>query len=111
MEIVATNSRNMDYRSHSEKEFQVPRRKSRPSEATVSFDLDRHLTSVPSLESTQASKCDPLKILIPVTDAVLIIMAIIFILAMGIVAMVVIMAIIKSHFSTDKGDWSFWTDD
>ena len=101
----------MDCRSHSEKDIQVPCRKSRPSEATVSFNLDRHLTSVPSLESTQATKYDPLKILIPVTDAVLIITAIIFILAMGIVTMVVIMAIIKNHFSSDKGDWSFWTDD
>ena len=70
----------------------------------------RNLTSIPSVESTQASQCDPLKILIPMTDAVLVITAIIFIVALGIVALIVIMAIIKNHFSNGKVG-SIWTDD
>ena len=90
--------------------IKIPFRQSRPSEATVRFNPDRNLTFIPSVESTQASQCDPLKILIPMTDAVLVITAIIFIVALGIVALIVIMAIIKNHFSNEKVG-SIWTDD
>ena len=53
---------------------------------------------------------DPLTFLVPMTDAVLIITAIIFIMAIGIVALLVMMAIIKIHFvKTDLN--SFWTNE
>ena len=55
------------------------------------------------------SSCDPLRVLIPITNGCLIIGAIIFILALAIVALIVMMAIIKVYFM--KGDFdSIWTD-
>ena len=57
-----------------------------------------------------ANVWDPLSVLIPVTDGVLIITAIIFIVALGFVALIVVMAIIKVYFMKDELE-SIWVDD
>ena len=70
------------------------------------------LQTIPRIPATQAPEraTDPLTFLIPMTDAVLIITAIIFVMAIGIVALLVMMAIIKIHFvKTDLN--SFWTNE
>ena len=59
--------------------------------------------------TTTSPSFDPLKILIPITDGCLILMAIIFVIALAIVALIVSMAIIKVYFM--KGEvGSIWTD-
>ena len=61
-------------------------------------------------DTTTSSSCDPLKILIPITNGCLILMAVIFVIALGIVGLIVIMAIIKVYFM--KGEiGSLWTDE
>ena len=87
----------------------VPSRLTRPSTSSTTFEFVQHLTSVSSVE-TQAKKCDPLTVLVPITDGILIIMAIIFLVALGIVALIVTMAIIKVYFVRGEFD-SIWTDD
>ena len=70
------------------------------------------IQTIPRVPTTQAPEraTDPLTFLIPMTDAVLIITALIFIMAIGIVALLVMMAIIKIHFvKTDLN--SFWTNE
>ena len=48
-------------------------------------------------ETRTSSSFDPLEILISITDGCLILMAIIFVIALGIVAFIVAMAIIKKY--------------
>jgi len=59
--------------------------------------------------TTTSSSFDPMKFLIPITDACLILMAVIFIIALGIVAMIVSMAIYKVYFMKSEVG-SLWTD-
>ena len=78
----------------------------RMSEASIWQETSRGYSIV---NDPSDSPCDPLKILIPMTNACLIIGAVIFILALAIVALIVVMAIIKVYFM--KGDFdSIWTD-
>ena len=72
--------------------------------------MERNLATDSSVRNNETSKWDPLKILIPITDTVLIIMGVIFILALGIVALIVVMAIIKVYFKDDEVD-GIWTDE
>ena len=72
--------------------------------------MERNLATDSSMRSNEASKWDPLKILIPITDTVLIIMGIIFLLALGIIALIVLMAVIKVYFKDDEVD-GIWTDE
>ena len=44
-------------------------------------------------DTATRSSCNPLKVLVPITNACLILMAIIFVLALGIVFMIVLVAI------------------
>ena len=96
-------------RSQSLNIIRIPLRKYRLSDAARSVDADRHYISITSNDSILHSQWDPLKILVPITDAVLIIMAVIFILALGIVAFIVFMAIMKVYFKNDED--SIWADE
>ena len=49
-------------------------------------------------KTTTESSCDPLDFLIPITNGCLVLMAVIFVIALGIVAMVILMAIYKNGF-------------
>ena len=75
----------------------------RSSEANIS------LLRTYERNETGTTSCDPLTILVPMTDACLIVMAIIFIIALAIVALIVSMAIIKVYFSNGIFK-SVWTD-
>ena len=75
----------------------------------TSYGSIQTISRVPTTQAPERAT-DPLTFLIPMTDAVLIITAIIFIMAIGIVALLVMMAIIKIHFiKTDLN--SFWTNE
>ena len=87
----------------------IPSRLTRPSTSSATFEYVPNTTSVSSIE-TQAQKCDPLTVLIPITDGMIIIMAVIFLVALGIVALIVAMAIMKVYFAKGKVH-SIWTDD
>ena len=54
---------------------------------------------------------DPLPILIPMTDIVLIMTAVIFIIALGIVGLIVTIAMYKLYFLSDSvnSETSIWT--
>ena len=73
------------------------------------FHSSQSLNNGPSIENL-VPKRDPLTVLYSVTDGVLIITAIIFIVALGFVAVIVVMALIKVYFLKDKLD-SIWADD
>ena len=77
--------------------------------AQVSYGSVQAIPLIPSAHES-AREYDPLSILIPMTDLVLIITAIIFIMAIGIVALLVIMAITKMYFSQSNLN-SFWTNE
>ena len=82
-----------------------------PSAGTITYDSFMNLSSNLYIE-TRDETWDPLPILIRMTDIVLIITAMIFVVALGIVASIVVIAIIKVHFPTDnvESDWtSAWT--
>ena len=98
-----------DRRAYSLNITNIPARLTRPSTASETFEYVHPLASVSSVE-TQVADCDPLRVLIPITDGILIIMAVIFLVALGIVALIVAMAIIKVHFAKGEFD-SIWTDD
>ena len=74
-----------------------------PSAGTISFGSFMNLSSDTYTEN-ENQVWDPLPILIPMTDIVLVMMAVIFVIALGIVALIVMIAIIKVHFL--KGDES-----
>ena len=86
-----------------------------PSAGTISFDSLMNLSSDQYIENnTENQTWDPLPILIRMTDIVLIVTAVIFVIALGIVAAIVVIAIIKVHFPKDNVDldwtdiWTFW---
>ena len=97
-------------RSQSLNIIRIPLRKYRLSDAARSVDAERYI-SITSNDSILPSQWDPLKILVPITDAVLIVMAVIFILALGMVAFIVFMAIMKLYFKNDDDKNSIWADD
>ena len=82
---------------------------SRSSESTSSFGSIQNFGLDSSRESS-STEWDPLSVLIPATDGVLIITAIIFVVALGFVALIVVMAIIKVYFMKDELN-SIWADD
>ena len=57
----------------------------------------------------EEEKCDPTKCLIPLTETCLILYAVIFVLSLGIVALIVGMAVIKVYFMKSDSA-SIWTD-
>ena len=77
--------------------------------ADDNFNSRQSLNNVPSIDNS-LRKRDHLTILYSVTDGVLIITAIIFVIALGFVAVIVVMALIKVYFLKDKLD-SIWADD
>ena len=79
-----------------------------PSAGTISFGSFMNLSSDAYTEN-ENQVWDPLPILIPMTDIVLVMMAVIFVIALGIVAAIVVIAIIKVHFPKDNVDLD-WTD-
>ena len=91
--------------------FRILLQKYRLSDAARSVDADRHYISITSNDSIQPSQWDPLNILVSITDAVLIVMAVIFILALGMVAFIVFMAIMKVYFKNNDDKGSIWADD
>ena len=86
-----------------------PYRVSRSIVSDTNFDPIPNLNNDPFTENS-VPKRDPLTVLIPITDGVLVITAIIFIVALGFVAVIVVMALIKVYFLKDELD-SIWTDD
>ena len=102
VESGSTNNINGGRRTHS---IMVP------SAGTISFGSFMNLSQDPYTEN-QSQTWDPLPILIPMTDIVLIMMAAIFVIALGIVALIVMIAIIKVHFlkGNKESDWTdIWT--
>lgn len=75
----------------------------------VNFQPRKSLGSVPLMIKSVQDR-DPLRVLYSITDGVLIITAIIFIISLGFVAVIVIMAIVKVYFLKDEYE-SIWTDD
>ena len=108
--LAASNqARGRSIRAYSLNITNIPSHLTRPSTASANFEYVQNFASISSVE-TKAHGFDPLTILIPVTDGILIIMAIIFLVALGIVALIVTMAIIKVYFP--RGDFdSTWTND
>ena len=111
MEHITRVTENRNIRSQSLNIIRIPLRKYRLSDAARSIDSDRHYISITSNDSILQPQWDPLKILVPITDAVLIVMAVIFILALGMVAFIVFMAIMKVYFKNDDDKDSIWADD
>ena len=75
----------------------------------VNFQPRKSLGNVPLMEKSAQDR-DPLTILFAVTDGVLIITAIIFIISLLFVAVIVVMAIVKVYFLKDEYE-SIWIDD
>ena len=109
MNGLSVNNYSRDRRAYSLNINRIPPGLIRPSSTSGTFEYIHPLASVSSVE-TQAQDCDPLRVLIPITDGILIIMAVIFLVALGIVALIVAMAIIKVHFVKGEFD-SIWTND
>ena len=110
MENSANNANDRNLRSQSMQIIQMPMRMNRQSEVSITPSLERSLQSDSMTGNNDTNGWDPLKILIPITDGVLIIMAVIFILALAMVAMIVVLAIIKVYFKDGKIG-SLWTDE
>ena len=110
MDVSASNTIARDIRSQSLQIIQTPMQTAKKSKLSRRPSMERNLATDSCMRSNETSKWDPLKILIPITDTVLIIMGIIFILALGIVALIVFMAIIKVYFKDDEVD-GIWTDE
>ena len=106
---VIKHTRGRAVRAYSLNITNIPSRLTRPSTTSATFEYVPNITSVSSVE-TQVQKCDPLTVLIPITDGIIIIMAVIFLVALGIVALIVAMAIMKVYFAKGKVH-SIWTDD
>ena len=80
-----------------------------PSAGTISFGSFINLSTDNDIES-QDQNWDPLPILIPITDIVLIMTAVIFVIALGIVGLIVTIAIRKLYFLEDNQHRSdIWT--
>ena len=75
----------------------------------VNFQPRKSLGNLPLMEKWVQER-DPLTVLYSVTDGVLFITAIIFIISLGFVAVIVVMAIVKVYFLKDEYE-SIWTDD
>ena len=71
-----------------------PYRVSRPIASNTNFCPIENLNNDPLTENS-VPKRDPLTVLNPITDGVLVITAIIFIVALGFIAVIVIMALIR----------------
>ena len=110
MDIAANSAITRDLRSQSLQIIQMPIHPTRNTNRSIRPSLERNIGVDSMTRNIETSKWDPLKILIPITDTVLIIMGIIFVLALGIVTLIVIMAIIKVYFKDDEVD-GIWTDD
>ena len=110
MDVTANNAITRDLRSQSLQIIQMPIQTTKNTNRSIRPSLERNLGVESMKGNIQTSKWDPLKILIPMTDTVLIIMGIIFVLALGIVTLIVVMAIIKVYFKDDEVD-GIWTDD
>ena len=78
-------------------------------ESDVNFQPRKSLGNVPLMEKLVQER-DSLTILYSVTDGVLIITAIIFIISLGFVALVVVIAVVKVFFLKDEYE-SIWTSD
>ena len=81
-----------------------------PSAGTISFGSFMNLSEGQYIED-QNQDWDPLPVLIPMTDIVLIMTAVIFVIALGIVGLIVTIAIYKLHFLSDSvnSETSIWT--
>ena len=110
MDVTANNAITRDLRSQSLQIIQMPIQTTKNTNRSIRPSLERNLGVDSMTGNIETSKWDPLKILIPITDTVLIIMGIIFVLALGIVTLIVVMAIIKVYFKDDEVD-GIWTDD
>ena len=110
MDTSASNTITRDLRSQSLQIIQMPMPTTKKTNRSIRPSMERNLGGNSITGNIETSKWDPLKILIPVTDTVLILMGVIFLLALGIVAMIVLMAIIKVYFKDDEVD-GIWTDE
>ena len=72
-----------------------------PSAGTISFGSFMNLSEGQYIED-QNQDWDPLPLLIPMTDIVLIMTAVIFVIALGIVGLIVTIAIYKLYFLSDS---------
>ena len=81
-----------------------------PSAGTISFGSFMNLSEGQYIED-QNQDWDPLPVLIPMTDIVLIMTAVIFVIALGIVGLIVTIAIYKLYFLSDSvnSETSIWT--
>ena len=81
-----------------------------PSAGTISFGSFMNLSEGQYIED-QNQDWDPLPILIPMTDIVLIMTAVIFVIALGIVGLIVTIAMYKLYFLSDSvnSETSIWT--
>ena len=75
----------------------------------VNFQARNSLGNLPLMEKWVQER-DPLTVLYSVTDGVLFITAIIFIISLGFVAVIVVMAIVKVYFLKDEYE-SIWIND
>ena len=99
-------------KSHRAKSLDIPHTAyyiDRSQASDVNFQPRKSLGNVPLMEKLVQER-DSLTILYSVTDGVLIITAIIFIISLGFVAVIVVMAIVKVYFLKDEYE-SIWTDD
>ena len=78
-------------------------------QSDVNFQPRKSLGNVPLMEKWVQER-DPLTVLYSVTDGVLFITAIIFIISLGFVAVIVVMAIVKVYFLKDEYE-SIWIND
>ena len=72
-----------------------------PATGTISFGSFMNLSEGQYIED-QNQDWDPLPLLIPMTDIVLIMTAVIFVIALGIVGLIVTIAIYKLYFLSDS---------
>ena len=80
-----------------------------PSAGTISFGSFINLSEDQYIE-TQNQNWDPLSVLIPMTDIVLIMTAVIFVIALAIVGFIVTIAIYKLYFLSEHVDRNdVWT--
>ena len=99
-------------KSHRAKSLDIPHTAyciDRSQASDVNFQPRKSLGNVPLMEKWVQER-DSLTILYSVTDGVLILTAIIFIISLGFVALVVVIAVVKVFFLKDEYE-SIWTSD
>ena len=109
IDMPAIDIDNQNGRLSSTNSIDIPLQEIASRNSTITYGSIQRMPLLPSVQSADSS-FDPLSFLIPMTDAVLIITAIIFIMAIGIVSLLTIMAIVKIHFSKSELN-SFWTNE